>query len=188
MDCNIEDKHYFSPLYAACVACSQNAARILLEHGAKIDKPLDHNPLIVICKYSMDHNAIETLRVFIEYGVDIKYEYFIGQTGELGVNLAFFCTYESYKKMQPNNDEQMDIRRMLFIKELLNGGIDVNQIFHDKTNLACRRNDMRTAGLLIQYSCDHKLKHEEGALPVNKIESTEIKKQFLEMIDIIKIR
>lgn len=182
IDCNAVNRYKETPLHIACHYDNEKVVKLLLKHGAKIDNAELQSPLVELEEISVTDTTIRILKLLIEYGANVNSTFPV--TGWIsGKSFLSLCIAACARCLSTNIEEHD--KRILFLRELVNGGADINYIDSDGRNSlhwACHYNDMSIAKLLIENGCDYNLKDQGGQLPIDKIASDSMRKEFLEII------
>lgn len=176
---NILDEDGWTPLTYACFFKNHNAVRLLLEHGCnpnRISQPIDI--LSALISTAIDESSIKILRLLFQYGLDVS----IKDTDSLRPLDNFICKYGYRTSLQ---------YEIPFLKELINGGADVNYLDRWNTNAlhtVCEYGNMVLAQILLELGCNYNQKDTHGKLPIDEIRHETAKREFLEMIENLTLR
>ena len=175
---DILDGNGWTPLSHACCFNNDKAVRILLEHKSNPNFGLQStSPITQLIYCDMDVAKVKILKLLLQYGADVN----------IGIN----CTQPlheflyKYAKLFQTEDQ------ISFLKELINGGANVNHLYTWSTNVlhtVCIYHNMVFAQILLEAGCDHNQKDSYGQLPIDKIRAEIVKKQFSEMIENLTLR
>lgn len=196
IDCNILVTDKVTPLHNACYWGNEKAVNLLLDHGAQIDlvDPQVCSPLARLTLNDMTEEKLRILKLLIQHGADLNREWtLVTPDGDITKkSVISSCVYHLSvlnKGLSTFVSKKSNI--CIFLKELINGGARVNyvnEIGENALHIACFRDDMDLARILLENGCNHELANTFGRLPINNISSLEVKQQFLEMIELLHCR
>lgn len=194
VDCNIRKSSAFgyTPLIWACVRKNTKAVQLLLEHGADPNILVHgwYTPLVALCRYSICQTSIQILELLIEYNANVNPEF--QDTDKFPPIFHLVRTY--YQMEHPSEQERQDFPSeqerqdfYLFLTVLL--GADINKDFVNKEgetalHIVCYFGDVEAAKILVEHGFDYKVRDKEGRLPQDRFRNIEIKKQFLDWLEI----
>ena len=180
---NIGDSKGYTPLHWACTNGNKDAVEILLENGADMNATSDDGttPLQGMLNTKVTPNTIDVLQVLIHYGTlpDSKNYCF----SHILLSLA--------RQIQPYvmcgyGDDLIHV-----LSKLLDTGGDINSSNREGNNalhLACQRQNMEFAKILVKQGCKYDKRNKDGNLPIDLITQDQVVRQFSEIIDLVGLR
>lgn len=196
IDCNIIGYDKETPLHHACYYGNEKAAKLLLDHGAQVN-PLNPDvisPVVKLTIFAMTDSKVKILKLLIEHGANLNIEWRekISPVYIRSESIISGCVWHlCLSSLEVLCTESERRSASLFLKELLNGGANVNFVNDQGENalhIVCLREDMNLAKVLLEGGCNYGLVNNYGKLPIDKIYFSQVKKSFSEMIELVHCR
>lgn len=191
INCNVLNENKVTPLHEACYWGNEKAVKLLLDHGANVMFARDWiSPIVSSYRNGIiTDSRLRILRLLIKQSDNVDSESSRKVNNIMRGPVLMACIDDFYgMNIVHTDDEKRQI--ILFLKELINAGADVNYIDfvgRNALHIACTHSCVDIMKLLVENGCNHKIRNCSGKLPMDYVR-VELKDEFAEIIDLVQCR